>query len=370
MSISEEDWEILLSLFPSKWESMGYRTGAVKRLRGFESLESLLRVLLLHVGRGWSLRETAVRAKLAGLADVSDVTLLNRLQQAESWLRELCQQMWKDNGVDLQRACFGLPVRVVDASSIKEAGKTGSEWRLHYSLRLPNLECDYFQLTPRLGAGNGEKLRRFVMRAGEVVLADAGYCHPDGIASVVEQQAEVVVRLNPIMLPLYDAQHRRFALLTAVERLQRPGQMGDWPVLLRVGGNWIAGRLCGLRKSEEAIAQAQRKITLLQNRGKMRGTEETRKLACYVLVFTTLPLATASTGQILETYRIRWQIELTFKRLKSIVQLGQIPKRDDHSSRAWLYGKLFLALLSQKLMRVGKTFSPWGYYLPSGSPDS
>ena len=37
-----------------------------------------LRTLLLHVGCGWSLRETAVQAKLAGIADVSDVTLLNR----------------------------------------------------------------------------------------------------------------------------------------------------------------------------------------------------------------------------------------------------------------------------------------------------
>jgi hypothetical protein len=61
---------------------------------------------------------------------------------------------------------------------------------------------------------------------------------------------------------------------------------------------------------------------------------------------------------------LRWQIELTFKRLKSVVRLGHIPKQDDQSSRAWLYGKLFVALLSQKLVRVGSPISPWGYYLP------
>ena len=64
----------------------------------------------------------------------------------------------------------------------------------------------------------------------------------------------------------------------------------------------------------------------------------------------------------------RSSIELTFKRLKSIVQLGHVPKHDDQSSRAWLYGKLFVALLSQKLARVGSAVSPWGYYLqPQGS---
>jgi transposase len=83
-----------------------------------------------------------------------------------------------------------------------------------------------------------------------------------------------------------------------------------------------------------------------------------------VLVFTTLPKPDASAAQVLEAYRLRWQIELTFKRLKSIAQMGHVPKHDDQSSRAWLYGKLFVALLSQKLATVGKAISPWGYLLP------
>jgi hypothetical protein len=83
----------------------------------------------------------------------------------------------------------------------------------------------------------------------------------------------------------------------------------------------------------------------------------------YVLVFTTLPQSHASAPYILECYRLRWQIELTFKRLKSILQLGHVPKQDDQSGRAWLYGNLFVALLSRKLVRVGSTISPWGYYL-------
>ena len=85
----------------------------MQRLRGFPSLEALLRTLLLHVGCGWSLRETAVQAKLAGIANVSDVTLLNRLRDAEDWLRQLCQRLWKDNGVDLQPRLQGRNVRLL-----------------------------------------------------------------------------------------------------------------------------------------------------------------------------------------------------------------------------------------------------------------
>jgi Transposase DDE domain len=368
MSALDEDWRVLLELFPLNWEELGRSTGAVKRLRGFDSVNDLLRTLLLHVGCGWSLRETAVQAKLAGIADVSDVTLLNRLRQAEDWLRQLCQQLWKENGLNLQPALKDRLVRLVDATTVKEPGKTGSQWRIHYSLRLPTLECDHFDLTPARGQNAGERLGRFPFRSGELVLADAGYSHPAGIAAVVRQGADVCVRVNPASLPLGGKQGSPFQLLEAVKTLQRAGEIGEWRVWVRVGDQRIAGRVCGVRKSEQAIEKAQRKLRRKQQQGKSHATPETREYACYVLVFTTLPSRLATTRQVLECYRLRWQIELTFKRLKSIVRLGHVPKLDDQSSRAWLYGKLFVSLLTERLVRVGSAISPWGYYLPEEAP--
>jgi hypothetical protein len=363
MSTLREDWQVLLSLFPPGWEELGRSTGAVTRLRGFKSLNDLFRTLLLHVGCGWSLRETAVQAKLAGIADVSDVTLLNRLRQAEDWLRQLCRQLWIDNGMDLEPALKGQPVRVVDATVVREPGKTGGQWRIHYSMRLPSLECDYFELTPVQGENTGEKLGRFAFHAGELVLADAGYSNPPGVAAVVGQGADICVRLNRSSLPLSDERGRRFPLLSKIRKLRRAGETAEWRVYTRFGDRWITGRLCGIRKSEEAVRRAERKLARKQQKGKGKVTPEKREYACYVLVFTTLPPSRATAAQVLECYRLRWQIELTFKRLKTVVQLGHIPKHDDQSSRAWLYGKLFVALLSQKLARVGSAVSPWGYYL-------
>jgi hypothetical protein len=363
MSAIREDWKVLVGLFPSGWEELGRSTGAVARLRGFESLNDLFRTLLLHVGCGWSLRETAVQARLAGIAEVSDVTLLNRLRQSEDWLRQLCQQLWKDNGVSLEPALKGQPVRAVDATVVKEPGPTGGQWRIHYSIRLPSLVCDHFDLTPVKGKNTGERMGRFPLQAGELVLADAGYCNPPGVAAVVEQGADICVRLNRSSLPLLDKQGRRFPLLQKIRKLAKAGAVAEWPVLVQSGNRQIAGRLCGIRKSEAAIRRAERKLTLRQQRGKGEVTAEKREYARYVLVFTTLAASRATANQVLECYRLRWQIELTFKRLKSIVQLGHVPKHDDQSSRAWLYGKLFVALLSQKLARIGSAISPWGYYL-------
>ena len=66
---------------------------------------------------------------------------------------------------------------------------------------------------------------------------------------------------------------------------------------------------------------------------------------------------------VLQWYRFRWQIELVFKRFKQIAQLGHFPKHDPQSAKAWLYGKLFVALLTEKVIEQARALSPWGYEL-------
>jgi hypothetical protein len=75
MRIAEENWKVLVSLLPTGWQQMAWQSGAIERLRGFPSPDVLLRMLMLHVARGYSLRETVVRAKLANWTDISDVAL-------------------------------------------------------------------------------------------------------------------------------------------------------------------------------------------------------------------------------------------------------------------------------------------------------
>jgi Transposase DDE domain len=361
MNALDEDWKILLGLFPPDWLTEAHRSGAVARLRGFESVNEVLRTLLMHVGCGYSLRETAVRAKAAGVADVSDVTLLNRLRQAEGWLQHLCQKLVKESGVEWRGPEPRRRVRAVDATIIKEPGKTGSQWRLHFSLELPELRCDFFQITAAEGQETGEHLRRFPVKKGDLILADRGYSNPPGVAAVYGQEADLIVRVNTAALPLFGATGRPLALLPMLRNIRTAGAVREWPAWVQEKDKRIAGRVCVLRKSEQAIALAQRRITLHDQKRQRQSRPETREYARYVIVFTTVLESEMSAVEVLEYYRFRWQIELLFKQLKSILAMGHLPKYDDQSSRAWLYGKLLVALLTQKLVRLGSAISPWGY---------
>jgi hypothetical protein len=355
-----EDWSLLLSLFPVGWEEQAILSGAVERLRGFKSTADLLRVLLLHVGKGYSLRETVVRARQAQLADVSDVALLKRLRNAEQWWRGLCVSLLRESGFHMGCDSRGWNVRVVDGTLVKEPGPSGSLWRIHYSLQLPDLECDQFLLTAVKGRGTGEALQHMRAAPRDLVLADRGFCKPTGVRTLGEQGAAVVVRLNTAM-PLWQVNGGAFSLSSHLRKLQHPGRSGEWKVALRAADQLVPGRLCAIRKSEEATQRERRKILRRSQQGGPQPKPETLEYAAYIMVFTTLPAAEFSTAEVLRWYRLRWQVELVFKRLKSLAQLGQLPKHDAHSSRAWLYGKLLIALLGQKLMRIGRDISPWGY---------
>jgi hypothetical protein len=362
-SPSNEDWEVLRGLFPNDWQDQARRLGAVERLRGFGSIEDLMRTLLLHVAQGYSLRETVVRAKASRLGTVSDVALLKRLRKAEPWLRSLCLRLLEENGIQAPPQPKGWRVRVLDGSVVKEPGRTGSQWRLHYSLQLPSMVCDHLEVTAVEGPRVGERLHRFPAQRGDLVLADRGMCNPVGIGQLVKQGAQVIVRVNTGSLPLRTLRGQPFDLPAHLRPMGAPGKIAEWRVQAGDLKRPVVGRLCVLRKSEDQAQRALRKIRRKVQQGGPAPKAETLTYANYVIVFTTLSDAELSTQQVLEWYRLRWQIELIFKRLKTLLRVGHVPKYDDQSSKAWLYGKLFVALLAEKLMRIGRAISPWGYLL-------
>ncbi len=126
-------------------------------------------------------------------------------------------------------------------------------------------------------------------------------------------------------------------------------------------GNAVKGRICAVRKSKDSILKSQLKIKNKAQKQSVKLQKDTLEYAKYLTVFTTLKEDEYKPSEILNWYRVRWQIELAFKRLKSLLGLGHLPKYDESSSRAWIYGKLLMGLLTEKLIRYSKTISPWGY---------
>lgn len=362
-NLADENWDYLLTLLPADWQDLAKSSGGVQRLRGADSLSSLLRTLLLHIAHGCSLRTTSVVAKAAGWASMSDVALLKKLRVCEGWLCALCAGLLKESGMLMPQTHRGMNMRLVDSTIIKEPGDTGSQWRVLYSLSVPDWQCDFFRLTSAKGAGNGESLKYFSIKQGDCLLADRGFSHLGGIEDVHRQGGSVIVRLNDQNTPLEHEDGSPVVLLDWLGPLIKPGQVSGMRVWLPAKKGLktrVPARLCAVRKSIEAIVLAERKLK--QNASKKQSVlrEITLEHNAWIVVLTTVEQEILSDLEVLEWYRVRWQIELAFKRLKSLGDVGHLPKHDAASSRAWVYGKLLVALLTEKMQRHAAAFSPWG----------
>jgi hypothetical protein len=363
---AQEDWETLRDFLPLGWEDLAKQHGALKGLRRDKDAAKLLRVLLMHLGCGLSLRETAARASQAQLAQLSDVALLKRLRKSKLWLQAMCTALWSQHddasAVPSKETCF----RLVDSTLVKEPGKTGSQWRIHYSLQWPQLQCDFFRISGTVGKGTGESLHHYPLRPGERVLGDRGFCRGEGLHFAAASGASTLVRLHAGSIKLQRSDGSAFPLLARLQGLKQVGKTREWVVWVPAAdGPALRMRLCVIRKNITSTQRALQKIHRKARSNQRAPSSTALHGAAFVMVLTTFAPAEFSTAQVLQCYRFRWQIELLFKRLKQLAQLGHLPKHDDESSQAWLYGKLLIALLTEKLIAHARDFSPWGFELPA-----
>jgi hypothetical protein len=357
------DWVYLLSFLPEGWEEQAWELGALKRTREFSDAAILLRILLIHLVDGCSLRETAARAKIGGIVKVNDTSLLRRLNSSGEWFRWMAVELmknWIAPGEGVLNVEICKKVRIVDATCISEPGSTGTNWRVHYSIDLPDLRCHQLLVSDQK---TGESFRNFMAEPDCLFIGDRGYSHRAGIAHVINGGGQVIVRLNTGSLPLNDRiSGKSFDVLEKARSL-KPKQIGDWKVDFEYDGKRINGRVCAIKKSKIAAEKAQKDILRESAKKQKEVKPETLEVAEYIFVLTTLDSEKISAETVLETYRGRWQIEIAFKRLKSLLEVGHVPKKDPVGAKSWIHGKMLCAILIEKLIEAGESFFPWGYPL-------
>ena len=371
-------WHVLLPALPQDWREAAKETGALKGMRKERREDRLLRILLLHVGLGYSLKEATLRANLAGLADLSDAGLHKLVKKSKGWLPGLCARLYTEQGlavlppgasqvravdaIEVVRkegvSTFASELLGVDAAPVRKRVRRRSQWRVHCSVSLPLLTCDFFKRTKTAGPNTGKSLERFPVRAGDDVLAGRGYCTAQGIRHVVGAGGRLIVPVDDTgSLPLYTAAGQPFDLLAEVTSVTRGGAFRSRATAVVVPeddagpAGEIAGRVWALRRSPEDIRRAHERIRedAAREGNQVRPTK--LRLAEYWIVFTTFPDPLFSAENVWKWYDLCAQVELMFRGITKLAQFGRVPTNRD-TSRAWVYGKLLVALLVDKLARA------------------
>ena len=97
------------------------------------------------------------------------------------------------------------------------------------------------------------------------------------------------------------------------------------------------------------LTDSQKRARRASQRGGHDLQPQTLRAADYLMLVTSLDPQEYPADRIAALYRLRWQVEIAFKRLKSLLDFSRLPARDPSLARTWLLAKLLMALLLENL---------------------
>lgn len=349
-SAIDRDWQDIVDRLggAAALEASARDTKAFVRARVVDSAIALLRLVLAYCLGDRGLRSTAAWAASIGLVDISNVALLYRLRRCEDWLAAL---VGRALAAAAPQGSRGRWIRIIDATTVPKAGTLAKTknglWRVHSAFDVPSERFGFFELTDQRG---GETLDRVPVVTGEIRIADRAYLQPDRMAAVLDAGADIVVRAGWRNARWLDAAGEPVDLLAEFHAGAASGRI-DRPIwLTRKSGAPLRLRLVAVKKTAQAAEAAKRKARQAARRGGHHISTGTPVAAEWVLLITSLEPEAFPTADVLALYRLRWRIELGFKRLKSLIDLKRPPGRDERSARTHVLAHLLMILLLEPLV--------------------
>ena len=321
-------------------------SGALIRRRGVRSAQALLHLALARGPGGLSLRQAAAWAGAAGVADLTDAALNDRLHQSCDFLGAIVTAMLRSRQGVAAPCWPGRRVRVADGTCVSKPGgkrgASGTDWRIHAVYDLGTGGFSHFEVTDGHGA---EALDRGKPVAGEIRLADRGFANAKAIGRFMSaaEDADFVVRLRWSACKLLDRHGGRFDLIDHLRALPADRQIDDVPVQIAGADRPLGARLVIRRKAPEHVEAEIKRLRRAAAKNKRALDPRSLVAAEYVVLATSLDEAYPA-DEILSLYRLRWQIELAFKRLKSLLHIDKLPSKTERGGLYWLYAHLILAI--------------------------
>jgi hypothetical protein len=342
----DRDFADVCSLLPADYRELAVTLGAIQPGHvnaRIKSADDLLRCVLLHVAQDLPLRATAaVIAETCGLV-VSPYCLHIRMRASGAYLGALVASMFGKSAPSANETFAGYDLVAVDATAFSGRRASGTDARIHAAIRLADLRV--VEATA-FGVEVAESFRRFQWREGQLAIGDRGYCNTPSIAWVVDHGADVLVRFNRGSTPTFDRSGAPIDLLPWVRPLAI-GEIAEQRVRIRGTidrkERWIEGRLVATRLPDDKAEEARQRVR--DELGK-KASPASLEMASFVVLFTTSELSAA---QCFDVYRLRWQIELLFKRWKSLCHFDKLPNERADTILSWVTAKLLLGLIVDRL---------------------
>ena len=355
-------FDFIADHMPDGWREKAKELKAFTRVGDYiKTPDDLLRILLLWADTG-SLGETSAFLKGTGEFPLNKNALFERVEKSADWLEWIVKHylISQQYLVDKPDWLDGFRVLLTDATNVSKPGSQTTDYRLHDLVELFTLRVVERHLT---GIETGETIKNFSnIERGDLIVGDRAYGTLSGVKWVTDYKADYVFRWKANSFTLYrkneNGELEKYDLTSDLQEWEE-NKIIDLDLYAVSGKQIIPVRVCAKGKTTEAIEAGCEKIKQSNSGDRRTEISELQKTYNKFVVVITSLSNRFSTEQILSLYRMRWQIELVFKRMKSIFRYDQLKARNDRTARAWLYCALLLAALCETFVQ-NADISPCG----------
>jgi hypothetical protein len=347
--------EKLMSRLPKDYEATAKTTKALVRARGIKNSRDLMLLCLIYLFKGLTLLEVSVYASVENIANISNVAFMKRFAKCRDWFRHIATNLHISERLGYAKPSIFDTFRIiaVDASDIVQRGKLKLEFHLHYAYDIFNMRTVEYKFTNNKV---GETLKNFTMfTQGDLIIADRAYGTLTSILHCISLGADYIFRMKYNAFSLYEITGEKFNITKKLADATNTKSV-DFIAYFKNGKQLTPIRICAIKKNEDGVAKSEKRIKRRESKNQTTYSDDSKLMNHYIVVATSLQSA-ISAKDILELYRYRWQVELFFKRAKSLLQLGNLPDRKEENILAWLDGKMLCAMLIESL-QAEVDFSP------------
>lgn len=341
-----DNWQKILSALPKDLDltELARETKAIRRAKNLKDGESLLKLSLWYGPCGISLRAVSAMSCGSDVATLSDVGVLKRLSNAGEWLKSILDKMLSEVSSEIKS--FNRNIVLVDATSVRSKLNPDQRYLIH-TRYVPGYGFSNFELT---GIREGEKLSRHIINQGDIIIADRCYGRGTGFDHVINANADFVLRVGWKSSPLRDENGEKIMLMDKVDGMSE-GEVRDIDMHYKSTYGLKKIRIIIVRKPSSASNHERGRVERKAAKNNRELNPMSQSAAGYMFIATSLIRSDYDSKKIVDLYKARWQIELGFKRLKSIINIDKAPAKRHDLLMTWLYAHLVFALIVDKISR-------------------
>ena len=338
-----ENIEKMLERLPEGYEKAANETGALTRKREIKTAADLLLLVFLYVVHGLSYLEVSVIAKMKGMAQISDVAFMKRFAKCGEYIEWLLENLKPQATARYKKPekFDKYSVKALDGSVVTSGGKVRVTHRFHYAIDIFELKSDQYKITSHK---TGESLTNFEIKSSDLFLGDRAYGTKTSMEHCLAGCGDFIFRIRKNAFDVFNKSGSKIDLIDKLKKL-KSGKTLNLNCCFKSSKNELVPiRICAMVKPKNVVESPDDDTEFMNN---------------FIVVVTSILDREITAKDILDLYRLRWQVELYFKRLKSLMGFGDIPNKTAENMKIWLNSKLVCAILLE-IATSEVDFSPIG----------